>query len=133
MYFRNSVEDAFEIVRGILVPILNIALLAFILYLLQRKQKKEFFSILITVTIAKVPIILASIVNLLTYINIDISSGTTAFYGLCSVLSTILIYFSIKHMFAEEDENKVTKTFLIAMSIYYGISIILNFLNIYIY
>lgn len=133
MYFRNSMEDFFQVIGAILVPILSIALLSFILYALCKKQKRNFLTIITTVMIAKIPLVLASILHLLTFVGGGIATIVSAVCALCNAISMVLIYFAIKNLFVEEDDNKVMRTFLIAMSIYYGISIILNFLHIYLY
>ena len=133
MYFRNSMEDLLQVLGTIIVPVIIVALLSGILYFLMKNKKKDFLTILTTVMIAEIPLVIASVLSLFSYIGSEIAIIIRAIQTLCYFLNAVLLYFAIKHLCEEEDDNKVMRTFLITMSIFYGISIILNFLHIYIY
>ena len=131
-FIRDSFESLFSIIGAILLPAISVALLAVIIYLAIKDKKKSYLTILTSVIIAKIPVILASIVSILGFINTNVSRITSSFSGLCSVVSTILVYFAIKALYGEEDDNKVARTFLIVMAIFYVIALVLKFFNVYI-
>lgn len=131
-FIRDSFESLFSIIGAILIPTISVALLAVIIYLIAKDKKKNYLTVLTSVILAKIPMILASIVGILSFINTSVSKITSSFSGLCSVISTILVYFAIKALYNEEDDNKVAKTFLITMAIYYVIALVLKFFNVYI-
>ena len=95
-------------------------------------KKKKYLTILTTTIIAQIPVIIASIISLLGYISTQARMVTSSISGFCSVISTVLVYFAIKALHSENDDDKVTKTFIITMAIYYGIALILKFFTIYI-
>ena len=132
MYMKNSIRDLFSIFWAILGPAIIVALLSVIIYLFMKNKKKSYLTIMITIIAAKIPVVLSSIVSLLSSISTEISKITGSFSSICSVVSTVLVYFAIKSLYGEKDDNKVAKTFLITMSIYYGILLILKFFNIYV-
>ena len=130
-YVRNSISDFFSVVKAILVPAISVALLSGIIYLLMKDKKKSYLTILITIIIAEIPVILASIVSLLGFIGTQAYILTSSIATFCSVLSTLLIYFAIKALYAENDDDKLSRTFLITMAIYYAIALVLRFFTIY--
>jgi hypothetical protein len=132
MYIKSSIRDMFDILWSILGPAIIVALLSVIIFLFMKNKKKSYLTIMITIIIAKIPVILSSIVSLLSSIGSEVSKITGTVSSICSVTSTVLIYYAIKALYEEDDDNKVAKTFLITMSIYYGILLILKFFKIYI-
>ena len=131
-YFVNSFSSMFDIIVAILIPVIIVALLSFIIYLLMQNKKKKYLTIVSTILVAKIPVVLASILSLFSSISSEVSKITSSFSGFCSIISAILIYFAIKALYNEDDDNKASKTFLITMAIYYGIALILKFFNLYI-
>ena len=131
-YFMNSFSDMFKVVKAILIPAIIVALLSGIIYLVMKTKKKNYLTVLIAVIVAKIPVVLASILSLLSGISSEVYKITASFSGFCNIISTVLIYFAIKALCSEKDDNKVAKTFLIVMAIYYGIALVLKFFNLYI-
>ena len=131
-YFMNSFSDMFKVVKAILIPAIIVALLSGIIYLVMKTKTKNYLTVLIAVIVAKIPVVLASILSLLSSISSEVYKITASFSGFCNIISTVLIYFAIKALCSEKDDNKVAKTFLIVMAIYYGIALVLKFFNLYI-
>lgn len=131
-YVRNSLSDFFSVLKAILAPAISVALLSGIIYLLMKDKKKNYLTILTTIIITQIPVIIASIISLLGYISSQARMVTSSISGFCSLVSTILVYFAFKALYSENDDDKVTKTFIITMAIYYGIALILKFFTIYI-
>lgn len=131
-YFVSSFSSVFSIIMAILIPVIIVALLSGIIYLLMQNKKKHYWAIVSTVVVAKLPVVAASILSLFSSISSEVSKITSSFSGFCSIISAILVYFAIKSLYAEDDDNKSFKTFLIVMAIYYGIALVLKFFNLYI-
>lgn len=131
-YISSSFSDMFSVIKALIIPVIIVALLSFIIYLLMQNKKKHYMTIVSTIIVAKIPVVLASILSLFSSISSEVSKITSSFSGFCSVVSTVLVYFAIKALFSEEDDNKAIKTFFITMAIYYGIALVLKFFNLYI-
>lgn len=130
-YLKESISDFFSVVKAILVPAISVALLSGIIYLLMKDKKKSYLTILTTVIIAEIPVILSSIISLLGFISSQAYILTSSIATFCSVLSTLLIYLAIKALYSENDDDKLSRTFLITMAIYYVIALVLRFFTIY--
>lgn len=130
---RNSFSVFFDMVLTILVPVASVAVLSFIIYLLMKEKKKNYLTIVATIIIAKIPVIIASLISLLGYVNDQVSIITSTFSNFAYVISTVLIYFAVKALYSENDDNNVARTFLIAMAIYFVVVLVLRFFGIDIY
>ncbi len=133
MYMRNSVSSAFTIIKSLLIPIIIVALLSGIIYLFMKDKKKNFLTVLTTVIITKIPVVLASIVGLLGYIGSELYKISVAVSGFCSAFSFVLLYFGIKALYKEDNDDKAIIKFIITVSIFYGIALILHFFGLNIY
>lgn len=131
-YISSSFSDMFGVIKALIIPVIVVALLSFIIYLLMQNKKKHYLTIASTIIVAKIPVVLASILSLFSSISSEVSKITSSFSGFCSVISTVLVYFAIKALYSEEDDNKAIKTFFITMAIYYAIALVLKFFNLYI-
>ena len=131
-FMRNSVSSVFTIISSILIPVIIVALLSGIIYIFMKDKKKNFLAVVIAVVVAKLPVVVASIISLLSSVGSEVAKITSAFSGFCGVLSTVLLYFAIKALYKEEDDDKVTIKFIITMAIYYGVALVLSFFKLYI-
>ena len=125
-------SNILEVLKDILVPAVSVLAYSIILLILNKKEKKSLTSIISTVTATQLPLAIASIISILTIFSREFSKITTAFNGLCIAVTMVLSYFGIKAILSEEDNNKFIKKFVIIQAIYYVISIVLTFLEIYI-
>lgn len=126
--FRNILS----LIKTIIAPALGILVLSGIVYVMNKKEKKSLTTLITSLTIAKIPTILASVISLLTIFSISAYKITSPIASLCSVVTTILTYFTIKAIFNEKENSKFLKTFVIIEAIYYIAYIIISFLEIYI-
>ena len=130
MFIRNSISDFFDVFIALLVPVASVAALSGIICLLMKDKRKNYLTIASTIIIAKLPVAIASFISLLGYINSQVSIITTSFSDFCYVVSTVLVYFAIKALYSEEDDNIAAKTFLITMAIFFAAVLVLRFFNI---
>ena len=130
--YYSPLNHILEIVKATIEPILIVLILSIIVYAMNKKEKKSLSSIMSAITIAKIPVIFAAIVDLVDIVSDDAYKLTAPISKLASIVSTILIYFTIKEIMKEEDNSKFLKTFVIVEAIYCLAYFILSFLGIYI-
>ena len=121
-----------QIVKYTITPIISILVLSVIVYFMNKSNKKSLVTVMTSISIAKIPVMLASVVNLLTLISSNALTLTNRFASFCSIVSIILVYFSIKSLFGEEQNSKFFKKFVVIYAIYYVISLVIYYLGIYI-
>ena len=85
-----------------------------------------------TVTTANIPLVIASVVSILTIFGSSISTITIPFTRLCSAVSIVLMYFTLKSIFGEEKNSEFIKKFALVELVYYIAYIVFSLLNIYI-
>ena len=119
-------------VKTIIAPVLGVVVLSIIMFIMNKKSKKSLVTVLTTVVTTKLPIIAAEIVSLLTIISYSAVTITSRISSLCSVISTLFLYFAIRDLYAEEDEKVVLKNFVIIKAIYLVVSLVVSYLGIYI-
>ena len=130
--FSAVFRNVLSLIKTILAPVLGILVLSAIVYFMNKKEKKSLATIITSITIAKIPTILASVISLLTIFSVSAYRITSPISSLCSVVTIILTYFTIKAIFNEEQNSKFLKTFVIIEAIYYVAYLIISFLEIYI-
>jgi len=119
------------ILTGI-TPIISVLVMSVIIFIISKNDKKKLTSIITVVIAASIPLVIASVVQLLTIYSTQVSLLTTPFSKLCNIISTILMYFAIKSVFGSEKDSNFIKKFILIESLYYVVYIILALLNIYI-
>lgn len=129
-FFNHLFSNFFEIIKDLLAPVITIALLSGTIYGFQKGEKKSFLSIVISVLIAKIPVVIANVVSLLALFGTSVTKLTSPVAGFCSVLSTVLLYFVAKDYLDKENDHFFWK-FAVIMGIFYGVKFLLSFLGIY--
>lgn len=130
-FFKDAVSNILAIVKIVITPILSVGVLSAIIYFMLKEKKKPFITIATAVVVAKIPVVLASVISLLEIFSSQFYKITSMFSGICSVISTVLLFFVIKSFYGEKDEDKSMKSFVIIMAIFYVIRFIFSFLGIY--
>ena len=130
-FFKSSVNNVLSVVKGVLAPVLSVVALSAIAYFMGKDKKKPFINVATSVIVAKIPVVIAEIVSLLTLFSSQVSRLTSPFASFCSIISTILLYFTLKSMYEEKEDNTFVKKFAIIMGIYYVVRFIISFLGIY--
>lgn len=130
-----SVSFAFKqilgFVKAVLGPVVGVVVLSGIISIMNKENKKSLITTMTAIVTAKVPVIIATAVTLLTIIDTKISTVTVPFASLCSVISIVLTYFATKTIFGEEQNSKFFKKFIIIEAIYYIVYIVVSLLGIY--
>lgn len=131
-FLKNSVSNIFSVVKDVVAPVISVALISLIVYLMQKNEKKSFITIASSVLVAEIPVVIASVVSLLKVFSSQVSRLTAPFSAFCGILSTILLFFTIKSLYKQEDNNSFIKKFAIIMGIFYVAYFVISFFGIYI-
>lgn len=132
MWKYSGFKHFVNIILYTLAPAIGIVVMSLIVIIMNKENKKSLPQLITCITTAKLPMALAAIVNLLTLINISISTFTNSFSKFCSIISIVLTYFTLKDIFAEEENSKFVKKFALIEGIYCIVYFLLAFLGIYI-
>ena len=130
--FNILFNNILSLIKSIIAPALGIIVMSAIIYFMNKNNKKSLPTIITAVTTAQVPVIVASVVSLLTLISSSVYKLTSPFSSLCSVISTVLTYFVAKSICKEEKNSVFFKKYVAIMAIYYVAYILISFLEIYI-
>ncbi len=117
---------------SILAPALIVLVYSGIAYALNKNNKKSIPEIMSVVTIAYLPVIVSAIITLLNFISDDMYKITGVFSTILSITKTILLYFGLKNVFADNDDKSFIKKFIVIIAIYEVIAFVLAFAKIYI-
>lgn len=130
-FFRTSVKNVSSVIKSVITPIVSLAVLSGIVYIMQKENKKSFVQTLSAIIIAKIPVVVASVIALLG--NIDqFYKLTSQFSGFCGIISTILVYFTLKALYGQKEDNTFIKKYALIMGIFYIVRFVLTFLGLYI-
>ncbi len=131
--FSRVFENLISVLKNILVPFISVIAYSFIIFMINKENKKSLANIISTVTATKLPMVVAAIVSILTLFSYEFTKITVAFTNLCTILTIILSYFGYKSLFNEVDDKKFIKKFIFIELIYFVIYIVFTFFGIYIY
>lgn len=125
-------KQLLNIILTTITPAIGIIVMSVIIMIFNKENKKSLTQLITCITTARLPLAIASIVSLLTLINSSISAFTNPFSKFCNVISIILTYFVAKDIFAEKENSKFIKKFVIIEGVYYIAYFVLSYLGIYI-
>lgn len=130
--FSRVFSKILSVLKDILAPAIGIIVYSLIVLVLNKKNKKSLTTTISTITITQLPLIISSLVSLLTIISSNISTITIPFAKLCSVVAVVLGYFGFKNLFGEDDDKAFIKKYVLIQLIYYVAYIVIKLLGIYI-
>ena len=130
--FSRVFSKILSVLKDILAPAIGIIVYSLIVLVLNKKNKKSLTTTISTITITQLPLIISSLVSLLTIISSNISTITIPFSKLCSVVAVVLGYFGFKNLFGEDDDKAFIKKYVLIQLIYYVAYIVIKLLGIYI-
>lgn len=122
--------ELLETIKLVLAPILIVLAMAIVIHMLNKKSKQSLTKSITAVAIAKIPVIISACLGILTYISYKITYITSPISSLLYVISTVLMFFVVKEMFGEEENEKALKTFIKVEAIFYIVVFAFSFLGI---
>ncbi len=130
--FNLALKQILTIIKAVVAPVLGIVVLSGTVYFMNKENKKSMITNITAIVTAKIPVIAASVVGLLTLISSQASQITVPFSAFCRVISIVLTYFATKTIFGEEQNSKFFKKFVLIEGIFYIAYFVISFLGIYI-
>ena len=130
-FFKNLFHNIFDVIKELIAPIISIAVLSGLAYVFNKKKDKSFVTVASTIVIAHIPVVIASIVNLLVLFGTEISKITSHFSSFCDVLYVVLLYFAIKHLSGESENKSYFWKFALIIGIFYAVKFVFSYLGIY--
>lgn len=119
-------------IKTILAPLFSVIAMSVIIFIINKKSKKSLITVLTTVVTAKLPVIIAEVISLLTIISSNISPITSKIETFGGIISTIFMYFAVKDLFDIEDEKTGFNKFVVVEAIYIVVAFVIRYLGIYI-
>lgn len=129
---NNFLDTLLSMVKSGLAPLLVIVVLSIIIMIFQKEKKNSLMTIMTVITIAQAPRIFSNILHLLNHIDSNASRLLTPISNLCFVLSIVFLYFGVRFLLNENDDEKQTNRFILIYAVYYLVSIAFNFFGIWI-
>ena len=119
------------VIKNVLGPVAKVLIPAAIIYMLNKdKESKTTMPTISAVALVKIPLIISAVLSLLTMISSGMYYIINPLKGFLGVISTVLMFFAVKEMFNEKENEQAIKTFAKVMAIYYICYFVLSFLGI---
>lgn len=129
--FSRILTSIISIIGKTIVPVLSVAVYSIIVLILNENNRKNLTTIISTITISKLPMVIAYLLNLLTIFNYRFTTIVTAIESLLTTITIVLGFFALKHLFNKECKDFI-KTYILIQVIYFGFAWIIQFIGIYI-
>lgn len=132
LYYATSEYADFEFLPTLKVtvaPILRVIAMTVALYFVNNRAKDSISKVLTSVSIAYIPSMIYSLLNLLHHISSDMYTILSPISGLLSVISVVLMYHTVKE-YAKEQEENALKKFIKVEAVFYAIVFAVSFLGI---
>lgn len=113
-----------------IAPVLKIVAMALALYFVNNRVKDSITKSLTAVTIAHIPSIISSILWLIYRMSSKAATILSPIDSILGVVTTILMYFTVKAYAKEENEENALKKFILVEAVFYVIRFAINFLDI---
>ena len=111
-------------------PILKVVAMTLALYFVNNRVKDSITKALTAVTIAHIPSIISSVIWLIYHMSSKASTILSPIGSVLSIITTILMYFTVKAYAKEENEENAVKKFILVEVVFYLIRFVVNFLGI---
>lgn len=133
MFYATSKYYSFnflDTLKVTITPILKILVMVGAIYFVNKNAKKSVSRIITSVSIAKIPAVITSVLSFLTLISSKMSYILSPISSVLSIISMILMFFTVKFITEEEDDTEAFKKFVLVQGIYYIAYFVINFLDI---
>lgn len=128
--FSYMMKHILDIIKITIAPIVSILVLTLIVFLLNKENKKSLNTVITTIVTVKLPIILSSVIGLITLISKSAYKIVNPISLFLEVISIVLVFFGIKKLFDVKEDNKAIQKFALVLGIYYIVEFVLTFLEI---
>lgn len=131
-FFRWSHVSFFSIFQMMFAPLIGIIVMSAIILVFNKNKNKNLTDILSIVVVTRIPLIVATILSLLTIFSSEATRLTSPISAFANGISILLLYVAMRTMSEEKDEGKYFMIFLVAYGVYFVARFIISFLGIHI-
>lgn len=118
------------IITTIVSPIISLVGMSVILFIMQRFNKKSVTTIFTTITIATSPLVIISILNIITLFANDFARILLPISYIAQALTFVYMFFATKAILNVETDSKTIPKFMLSQLIYFVLYFVLTFLAI---
>lgn len=111
--FSNVLGNIMDFISYVLRPIFVVVVPAIIILIMNKENKKSLITVISTLVIASVPTIISRVINIITVLVTGVSIITSPIASMLSGITTVLTYFGMKDLFAEEEHKSFIKKYAI--------------------
>lgn len=129
-FFQNLFRNIFNLIKTLVAPIITVLVLSGLVYGFKKVKNRSFLTIASSILIAKIPMVVASAFNLLVLVNSHFIKMTSTFSGFCNVLSTILLFFTMRDLLEEDKKDSYFWKFALIIGIFYIVKFVFSYLGI---
>lgn len=130
-FFSHLFHNVLGVIKALVAPVITILVLSGLIYGFKKVKNRSFLTIMSSVIIAKIPVVIASIFSIFTMFSVHFSKLDTAFSGFCGILSTVLLFFTIKDLSEEDKNDSYFWKFALIIGIFYIVKFVLSYLGIF--
>lgn len=130
-FFQNLFRNIFNLIKTLITPLISILVLSGLVYGFKKVKNKSFLAIASSIVITKIPVVIASAVNLLVIVNSQFIKISSNFAEFCNILSIVLLFFTMKDLLEDDNNDSYFWKFALIMGIYYIVKFIFSFLGIF--
>lgn len=130
-FFQNLFHNIFGLVKTLFAPVISILVLSGLVYGFKKVKNRSFLTIVSSILIAKIPIVVSNAFYLLVLVSSHFTKVASNFTGFCNILSTVLLFFTIRDLLEENKNDSYFWKFALIMGIFYIVKFILSYLGIY--
>lgn len=133
LYYATSAYADFEFLPTLKVtvaPILRVLAMTLALYFVNNRAKTSISKVLTSVSIAYIPSIISSLLWLLYHVSSKMTTLLSPVSSILSVVTAILMYFTVKEFTNKDDEESALKEFVKVEAVFYVIVFAISFLGI---
>lgn len=131
-FFQNLFRNIFNLVKTLVAPVITVLVLSGLVYGFKKVKNRSFLTIASSILIAKTPIVVANAFSLLVLMSSHFIKIASTFSGFCNVLSTILLFCTMRDLLEEDKSDSYFWKFALIMGIYCMIQFIFSYLGIHI-
>lgn len=129
-FFQNLFRNIFNLIKTLVAPVITVLVLSGLVYGFKKVKNRSFLTIASSILIAKIPMVVASAFNLLVLVNSHFIKMTSTFSGFCNVLSTILLFFTMRDLLEEDKKDSYFWKFALIIGIFYIVKFVFSYLGI---
>ncbi len=130
-FFSHLFHNIFNLAKDLIAPVITILTLSGLIYGFKKVKNRSFLTIASSILITKIPVVIATIVSLLTIFNTHFLKISSTFAGFCDILSTVLLFFTMKNLSEEDKNDSYFWKFASIMGIFYIVKSVCSYLGIY--